>query len=112
MERMRWEDVVAKWSYYPDTSPMKLESTTQPLKVEQARNDRNLKPRPPEHGRKISTGPKLSLLLKLLCRTLCLKVGYETQEFGFGFYVPPLYTNFNFHTTSRSLKYSTLNSSK
>jgi len=72
MENMRKEDVVAKWSYYPDSSTEELETTTQPLKAEQATSDGNLKHRPPENGRKIiSTRPKLSLLLKLFCRILC-----------------------------------------
>jgi len=76
---MRKEDVVAKRIYYPDTSPEKVESTKQPLEAEQAKSDRNLKYRPPEHGRKIiSTRQKLSLLLKLFCRNLCLTVWYKT----------------------------------
>ena len=42
-----------------DTSPEKLESTTQPLKAQQARSNRNLKHRPPEDELKIiSTQPK------------------------------------------------------
>jgi hypothetical protein len=74
MERVRKEEVVAKWSYYPDTSLEELESTTQTLTAEQATSGRNLKNGPPEHGRKIiSTRPKLSLLPKLFCRNLCLK---------------------------------------
>jgi hypothetical protein len=112
MERMRREDGVAKWSYYTDTSLKELENTTQPLKAEQGTSDRNLKLRPPEHGRKIiSNRPKLSLLLTLFCRICALQ--FDTQhlpEFGFGSYVPPLYTNFGFHIKSLPLKHSTLKS--
>jgi hypothetical protein len=95
------ENVVAKWSYYPDTSLEELESTTQPLKAQQETSDRNFVTQTTSTRSNNNIDSTKSFVT--LEATLQKFVPYDLvkkkhlQEFGFGSQVPPQYTNFSFH---------------